>query len=1029
MPRREEALAAMRDALQLMDAEWDITPGTAEYKILEAVAQQIENITYNSVLNDYHFDVDKKTGLELDLFMSLFGFARIKAKRATGSITFARGSVAAQDYVIPLGTQVFVPATDYSPSLFFQTTISAVLASGSTEVSVPAQAVVAGTTGNVASGRITGMSSSVGGITAIINPQAFSGGRDAETDTDLKDRWRRSAFRNISGTEDQFLAVAFNESAYVTRANLVGPIERYSEQIQLSAPYDLTTSSPWKATLSGAHNNSTTTINLTAGHGDRFSVATLGDPDTWFYVGTFTGGAFTEIMKVTNRAANSNTLTVVRAANAPSHSGGIEVRQVFPSSVPDSKYTFAPGGEIVGLNTGLTTQQHGRSGETGDYVLITFDGTFGVGSSTPIPSGSSLPFIYVTTVGATVFGLNSVIELEHEYTPISSRNNFSGAGNKTADKVDIFVDGEDPLTVIEQFPMPVYNDVRFGSDITIAEYLRDDGVNQPQVDNIYTQLSKAPISALPSSISVAATNTQAAITYYKDEDYWLVSNFDDSAGLEGSPRASNGIEWRSPAVAPADAFSITAQNVAGKLAGWYSYAFTYEVDGVETLIGTDGPEAASAINTKANWGKNALVLPVAGGGGSVKWRKVYRTESHTTEADALAATHYLLTVIKNNSSTAFLDNKPDSALLPISPPKPPPEAGTLVTVEYNYNRLIERLDAQMDQVRLVGMDVLTHKADDVKLRFNLAVVLFSGMSTTDVEADLNTILTSWINRKSFRNNIQIADVIEEVGQASGVDNVRLARAGEERNEVQKVAVTTTRTVPDADLDTFTITINGVSTGAISYNEDAGTVREILEAMPNIHEGNTYATLTQEALDLVETDITITDNAGFPKSGLGAYTFPYYIQIDNEIMEVTSNAGDQNESGTATLNVVRGALGSTVATHLTTADLHILGDVAVTKEVSGLTTTYTINFLPNAYSGVNDWGSRRLDLVTAAKYNDASKVTTAVTRKVQGSGSGIQVVADNDMTIIDTLYDDFYLDSDELPSIAGVNLIVRASNTF
>src|SRR4030067_594712 len=127
----------MRDALQLQDPEWDITPGTGEYRILEALAQQVENITYNSVLNDYHFDVDKKSGLELDFFMSLFGFSRIKARRAIGEVTFSRGTPAAQDYAISIGTQVLAPATDFQPSLFFQTTVSTVLPVGATEVSVP----------------------------------------------------------------------------------------------------------------------------------------------------------------------------------------------------------------------------------------------------------------------------------------------------------------------------------------------------------------------------------------------------------------------------------------------------------------------------------------------------------------------------------------------------------------------------------------------------------------------------------------------------------------------------------------------------------------------------------------------------------------------------------------------------------------------------------------------------------------------------------------------------------------------------
>ena len=200
MPRRDEVIASMRDALQVQDPEWDISPGSPEWKILEAVAQQIENITFNSVLNDYHFDVDKKAGLELDLFMSLFGFARIRARRATGEVTFQRGTPALQDYIIPLGTQVFVQATAFNPALYFQTTISAVLPQGATEVSVPVQAVVGGSTGNVAAFTITGMATAVGGVTAVINSQAISGGRDAESDEDLRDRWRATVFRNISGT-------------------------------------------------------------------------------------------------------------------------------------------------------------------------------------------------------------------------------------------------------------------------------------------------------------------------------------------------------------------------------------------------------------------------------------------------------------------------------------------------------------------------------------------------------------------------------------------------------------------------------------------------------------------------------------------------------------------------------------------------------------------------------------------------------------------------------------------------------------
>jgi hypothetical protein len=636
----------------------------------------------------------------------------------------------------------------------------------------------------------------------------------------------------------------------------------------------------------------------------------------------------------------------------------------------------------------------------------------------------------VTVTGATTFGLDSIIEMEHEYTPISSRNNFSGAGNKTADKVDVFVDGEDPVTVIEQFPMPTHGDVLFGSDVASAYFLRDDGVDIPQTDNLYTQLSKSPIVALPSSISVAATNTQAATTYNKDEDYWLVSNNDDPTGLEGSPRASNGIEWKSPTTidftSETPTFAATIQSVAGKLGGYYTYKLTYDIDGVESLPSAE--KHPSSINVLATDGRNALSLATWGGAGSTVWRKVYRSKSSATLVAAQAGPWYLAAVIKNNVATSWLDNKPDSGLGVLQPPKAPPEASSLVTVEYSYNRLIERLDAQMDQVRLVGMDVLTHEADDLRLKFNLAVVLVPGMSTTDVEADVNTILTAWINRKNFRNNIQIADVVEQVGQSSGIDNVRLAQPGEEKNEVQKVAVTTTRAAPDATKDLFTITIGGYTTGPIPYNEDSVTVREVLEALPNIHEGNTYATQLNGAINSTNaTSFAVDDNPGMQPGGILLQS--YFVQVGSEVMEVVDVV---DNGGTLTLTVKRGQLGTIAATHLTTSDVHILGDVAVAKSTSGTTTTFTISFLPNAYTGVNDWGSRKLDLATASKYPadvETSKVTTAVTRKVQGAGSGIQVIAANGTTVVRIEYDDFYLDSDELPSIIGVNLIPRASNTF
>ena len=116
MARREEIMARIIDSLRIKDPEWDISQGTPEYDMIAAFAAELESVTYDSVLNDYHFDLEKKVGLELDAFVGMFGFSRIAAKRGTGVATFSRGTPADQNYGIPVGTQIYVPATGSTPA-------------------------------------------------------------------------------------------------------------------------------------------------------------------------------------------------------------------------------------------------------------------------------------------------------------------------------------------------------------------------------------------------------------------------------------------------------------------------------------------------------------------------------------------------------------------------------------------------------------------------------------------------------------------------------------------------------------------------------------------------------------------------------------------------------------------------------------------------------------------------------------------------------------------------------------------------
>lgn len=1086
MPRREEILASMRDALQILDPEWDIAPGSPEYKILEAVAQQGEALSFDSVLSDYHLDVDKKVGFELDLFMSLFGFARIRARRATGYVTFSRGTPALQDYLIPQGIQVYTPATETQSAVYYQTTTSAVLAINQTTVNVPIEAVVAGSDGNASVGEITGIATNnVAGITAVTNIEDVSGGRDAEADEDLKARWRRTVFRNISGTEDQFLGIAYNESAFVSRANLIGPAELYDEQVQITAPEDSTVTKPWEGILNGAMaigaNTFTVTDDATYDGYLNFSSHLL--PDTSFYVAFYDdaiGTTVEEILKVVSRSGQIFTTETNALSN---HGNGHMVRQVFPSGVTDAKFIYAQGGETVGINVGRTGQSIGVPNT--DYeMIIAENSTITQGDGNPIPltedppdgyisdAGDIVynirPFLMITNNGAKKWDFDTVIDFQYEFTPIASRNDPL----TITDKVDLFVDGLDSGSVTEQTPFHltdtdyIFDGGALGGTVVRTNYLRDDGLTNPMSDNFFMPLGKRPLSGLPDTISIGTK------IYYKDSSYWLVK---DITTLSGSERGADGIEWLNPKDPPVNSvtsgtgynaaqgpFKAYTNATAGNLDGWYAYLWTYEKNGVESEpspsrptyddVGTTTPEE----NVKGSLGKNTVQLEQANDSASTPvvgasvFRRIYRSKSSATQAEAEAGPFYLLKIVRDDGSDAddvlsFIDNKRDDRLRNIRPPSAlPNNDGKLTKVTYNYNKLIERIDNNIDLVRLVGMDTMTHERDPISLKFNLAVVLTPGSTLAGALADIESNLDAWLRRKTFRNNIQIADLYDIVMDSFFVDNVRLASATEETNDWQVLESWSTRATPDPETDVFTINFDGETTGVISYNEGGTSTRETLEALQNIVEGNTYATTA--TINSTTNSITVDKKvrgllALFPVDGGATWdedptNSPVYIQVENEIMRVRSI----DKATEKTWTVTRGRVGSEKYAHGASAvDVHFVGDVMVYGETDGTGTgdregngtanspykTHII-FTRNGWTQTDNQGRRYQELLTT---NLSGQAHTTVTKRMNGVGPGIQTVARNGRTIIDEYTEDFYLDSDQLPELHSVSLVLRAQNSF
>lgn len=223
-------------AMALTEPTLDTGVGSITRKIFDAVGEVAAAVTADSHLLNYTFDINSKSGADLDDFLLMFGFLRFTATRSIGTVTFTRATASTQDFRIPQGTTVL---TGVAPTISFQTTAPAFLAVGTTSVQVPIQCVLAGAAGNLTARSITALGSALAGVSPTpTNTTATTGGAAPESDAAFRDRWKKTVFRSLSGTMDQFAALALANNADPTAAQssavvVFGASSRWKEQVQI----------------------------------------------------------------------------------------------------------------------------------------------------------------------------------------------------------------------------------------------------------------------------------------------------------------------------------------------------------------------------------------------------------------------------------------------------------------------------------------------------------------------------------------------------------------------------------------------------------------------------------------------------------------------------------------------------------------------------------------------------------------------------------------------------------------------------
>jgi uncharacterized phage protein gp47/JayE len=207
--------------------------GTPERKIIDACSEAVSAAYVDQYLIGSLLDMDTKVGLELEQFVGIFGFGRLQGRNAVGVVRISMITPSTIDTQIPIGTQLFAKpgSSGVNGTLRYATTQAAVLLAGTYSVDIPVKCTEPGTIGNLPPDSIVSTGTMIGS-SSVSNLAAMTGGVDTESDAALRQRFKTTLLRNVSGTRDWYLALCLQSNS-ISRANVVGPVSLYRTQIEV----------------------------------------------------------------------------------------------------------------------------------------------------------------------------------------------------------------------------------------------------------------------------------------------------------------------------------------------------------------------------------------------------------------------------------------------------------------------------------------------------------------------------------------------------------------------------------------------------------------------------------------------------------------------------------------------------------------------------------------------------------------------------------------------------------------------------
>jgi len=791
-------LTRLLTSLSVSDPTWDTTVGSATYKIMESVAQEIANATNNSTLLTYGLDVTSYFGSELDAFVNIFGITRQLGTRSIGTAVFSTTSPAIQNYDVPLGTQVSANLNQYFTNVAFTTTSPATVASGQTSVNVPIISTLPGSFNNLDPNTITQITSPLVGVTTVTNTYPLLGGSDTETDSQLQQRFLNTAFSNFAGTISKFQSIA-QQNPSVTQTNIVNAQQNYSENLQIgtvisgsaafniglqtqaqliaisgslvasgylgalepnvSIPISSTTPASiytGTVTYDGTNYNLSGTAPTASGYLNIAYVysgtapTTLNGTSTFANVATAISGLLNSIslnyqnsigITVTGtNAVVSSGVTVTFNQNIPwnvivtSGSNTTAVNTIY-SKIPDSQFSYPAGYEVVGTN--LNSPNQTIFTRNVDYTYYqNISGTCAP-RVTFIPGPNNSPATYT---GATV-------QLQSTYTPISSRTIISGGQILNSNFVDIFINSTNTQTATEQVVMITSNTITTsgtGGSYQANNFVQANG-SMPTVGDYYINFTQDPIANFPNQ--VVSGNVPSYITFGSISFPIAI----DPVTTNGTTLVASGLSGTNVLYT---ATSISGLQVGLVISGTYG---NNTISGIGTgnyitsLIPGNPNQIVLANNFTSNIASN-----------NTSWVSVaYPVYDNTkTAGSILDISGVALKAVDPTGS--YLTNYPSSVNYQVG------------TISHSYYADVVSVDNLSQQSRVVGSNTLTHIAKFLPLAINFSVVYTPNTNPIVANTSIQNAVTNYLNSVTFGSSVSIASLLSAAANSTGVQAIRIS---------------------------------------------------------------------------------------------------------------------------------------------------------------------------------------------------------------------------------------------------------------